>query len=122
MVLSNLLLITLLFTTIIDYNNKRIIKAENESELWKITKEVTNPRKENEWKIKIKEEIISDEMIIANAFNDFFVTKIQKLKDSIDKDYIEDPLKKVRTKMKPNNSKFSLKKITQKQLKKRSKE
>ena len=102
----------------IDYNNKRIIKAENESELWKITNEVTNPRKENEWKIKIKEEIISDEMIIANAFNDFFVTKIQKLKDSIDKDYIEDPLKKVRTKMKPNNSKFSLKKITQKQLKK----
>ena len=60
--------------------------------------------------------------LFANAFNDFFVTKIQKLKDSIDKDCIEDPLKKVRTKMKPNNSKFSLKKITQKQLKKRSKE
>jgi hypothetical protein len=37
-------------------------------------------------------------MIIASAFKDFFVTKIKKLKDSIDKDYIEDPLKKLEQK------------------------
>ena len=35
----------------IDHNNHRIETASTESELWKITKEVTNPKNENNWKI-----------------------------------------------------------------------
>ena len=32
----------------IDFNNNRIEAADNEGELWKVTNEVLNPRKEND--------------------------------------------------------------------------
>ncbi len=40
----------------IDYNNNRVEKAENKSELWKVTKEVTNPRKDKKWSLVINRE------------------------------------------------------------------
>ena len=37
----------------VDFNNNRVAEANNESELWKIAKEVTNPQKISEWSIEI---------------------------------------------------------------------
>ena len=37
-----------------------------------------------------------DSQVIANCFNDFFVTKIENLKSNIDKNLIEDPLQKLK--------------------------
>ena len=34
------------------FNNERINKAKDENEEWKIAKEITNPRKENDWTMK----------------------------------------------------------------------
>ena len=48
--------------------------------------------------------------------NVFFVSKIQKLHDNIDKNLVEDPYAKLEEKMKPKNLKFSLKKVTEKQV------
>ena len=59
---------------------------------------------------------IENEEKLAELFNAHFVDKIVNLKENIDKDYIGDTLKKMKKKFVNNQSKFSLKKITQKQL------
>ena len=33
----------------VDFNNNRVNEANNESDLWKIANEVTNPKKASEW-------------------------------------------------------------------------
>ena len=38
----------------IDHNNNRIDKAKDENEVWKVTKDIINPMKENNMSIKIK--------------------------------------------------------------------
>ena len=35
------------------FNNNRVNKAESEAELWKIAKDVTNPKTLSEWSIEI---------------------------------------------------------------------
>ena len=58
-----------------------MIEAKNESELWKIANEVTNPKKASEWIIEINGEEVKDELVIAEAFNVHFIDKIVKLKE-----------------------------------------
>ena len=64
----------------IELNGKKIDEAKNESQIWKIVKNINNPRKENEWKISKDEEIITDQKVIAEEFNKYFVDKISGLK------------------------------------------
>ena len=59
------------------------------------------------WNIEVNGEKISDEFQIAEMFNKFFVSKIETLKAGIDKDFVEDPLSKLREKMKDVNSELS---------------
>ena len=54
----------------------RINKANDEKEIWNIVNEVSNPRRDSEWKIKTDTNITSDEQEIADIFNTFFVNKI----------------------------------------------
>ena len=101
----------------IDYNNNRVEEANNEGELWKVANDVLNPGKENSWKITGESgEVIVDEVEVAEAFNDFFIDKIEQLKNSIDKTLVEDPLLRMKEKMKNNTNTLEFKKITQKQL------
>ena len=62
----------------IDFNNNRVEEAENEGELWKIAKEVTNPKSNSEWKLNVDGKKITDELEIAENFNTYFVEKIEK--------------------------------------------
>ena len=102
----------------IDFNNNRIEATDNEGELWKVTNEVLNPRKENDWKIEKEDgDIVTDEKGVADAFNRYFVDKIEKLKGNIDQSMVEDPLVRLKEKMKNNKHKLEFKAITQKQLK-----
>ena len=55
---------------------------------------------------------------MAEELNNFFVNKIDKLKNSIDKSLIEDPLIKLKDKMENKNLKFSLKTVTEKMVSK----
>ena len=101
-----------------DFNNNRVIEAKNESELWKIASEVTNPKKENEWLINIEGKEVKDEKEIADAFNVHFIEKIVKLKEGIDKSIVVDPLEKLEKKLKHNTKKFNLKAINESELSK----
>ena len=39
-----------------DYNNKRIDSTKDENEAWKITNDIINPNKENNWSLKTGED------------------------------------------------------------------
>ena len=100
----------------VDFNNKRVDEAKDENEIWNIAKDITNPKKETEWSLKMENGVITDKQQIADHFNKFFVEKIQKLKDNIDNEYVEDPLERLSQKTKQKRSKFSLKQINEKGL------
>ena len=62
-----------------------------------------NPKRENEWKIIDKSgETITDELEVAEAFNEFFITKVEDLKRGIDEKLVEDPFVKLKEKMTNN--------------------
>ena len=42
----------------IQYNNVRVEKAEDENEIWKIVKDITNPNSETTWSLKEGDKII----------------------------------------------------------------
>ena len=78
-------------------------------------KECSKLHPEIDWMIATAE---TPEKQIADIFNDFFISKIEKLKEGIDKDYVKDPLEKLKKKMESKKLKFSLKQVTVKQWKK----
>ena len=47
------------------------------------------------WSLNTDSGLTTNEQTIANTFNVFFVSKIQKLKEGIDKKYVEDPINSV---------------------------
>ena len=70
----------------IDYNNNRIEEAKNEKELWTVANDVLNPRKESNWNITDKDgKSVEDGAKVAEAFNEYFVDKVEQLKNGIDK-------------------------------------
>ena len=82
-----------------------------------ILKEVQNSTPPN-WRLDINGTKIDSEQEVADHFNKYFVDKIQKLKDSIDPEYVCDPLEKLKTKHENNQFKFNLKTVTKKQVEK----
>ena len=102
----------------IEYNNKRIEEACNEKEIWNVANEVINPRRENEWNILNKDgENITDKAGVAECFNEFFITKVQELKDNIDPTLVEDPLARLANKLKGIGTSLEFKTISQTQTK-----
>ena len=53
---------------------------------------------------------------MAEAFNEYFVDKVEQLKNGIDKTLVEDPLVRLKERMKNNKTELEFKTITQKQL------
>ena len=103
----------------IDFNNNRIAKAKNENELWKVANDVINPKKDSDASIINNDgNVITEEQEVADCFNDYFVDKINQLKNNIDKSKIEDPIVKLKEKMKDNKSTFEFKKVSHKEMEK----
>ena len=82
------------------FNNEQIEKANNENEMWNVVNDVLNPRKDSNWRLNINGVITEEEEKIANAFNDFFIEKVEKLKEGINKSDVEDPLLKLKENLK----------------------
>jgi exonuclease III len=100
-----------------DYNNNRIEEATNEKELWSIANDVLNPRKDTEWNVVDRDgENVKDESKVAEIFNEFFINKVEQLKKGIDPTIVEDPMVRLRGKMKNNKTKLEFNTITEKQL------
>ena len=57
-----------------------------------------------------------EETAVAEAFNEYFITKVNNLKDGIDPSQKRDPFEKLAEKMKNNKSKFVLKNFSQNKL------
>ena len=62
--------------------------------------DITKPRNETNWKLEENGEEIEDEKETAHSFNNYFIEKIEKLKENIDKDFVEEPLEKLKKKWK----------------------
>ena len=85
----------------IDYNNNRIEEANNERELWNVANDVLNPKKENDWNVpNEKGDNITESKDMAEAFNEFFIKKVEDLKNNIDPAHVEDPLVRIAEKLK----------------------
>ena len=84
-----------------------------------MAKDILSPKNDsNSWSLKTENETITDPERIANSFIEFFVEKISQLKENINKEEIEDPLKRLKKKKSNNNLAFSIKKVDRKSLKK----
>ena len=103
----------------VDYNSKRINEAKNERELWNIANEVLNPRKESNWNVLDKNGMeTTEEEKVADVFNDYFIDKVEQLKAGIDTNLVEDPMARLKEKMKNNKNTLEFKTVTGKQLSK----
>ena len=56
----------------IELNNNRVSEANDDNEIWRIVKEVTNPQKSSAWSIKIGDTNTMNEKVIAETFNEYF--------------------------------------------------
>ena len=59
---------------------------------------------------------VSEEEEVAEIFNEFFVTKIKDLKSGIDPVLMEDPIVRLKEKMKNNKQNFSFKTVTREEV------
>ena len=75
------------------------MRAKREDEVWKVIKEVTKTREDRTWTLKE----ITEEVEIAEIFNNYFIKKIKDLKENIDKMQIKDSIQKLQEKVKAKN-------------------
>ena len=87
--------------------------------MWNIANDVLNPRKEAVWNIEKGDgNTVTEEENVAEAFNDFFIEKVEQLKKNIDPSLVEDPLVRLAGKMKNHENKIEFKEISEKQFSK----
>ena len=98
------------------YNNERIKKANDENEIWKVAKEITNPRNVSSWSMLNGKEEEIDEQIIADTFNNHFINKIRNLKEKNDPKDDEDPLERLSKKLANLRTTFNLKQVSSETL------
>ena len=99
-------------------NGAKISEAKNEGETWRIVNDIVKPKSSIIIIITGPDGDISDEQEVADAFNTFFVKKIEDLKAKIDPNQKNDPLEKVKERVKNKNLHFSLKTVTVQTVKK----
>ena len=75
------------------------MRARREDEVWKVINEVTKPKEDKQWTLREGGREIHDENEIAEIFNQFFIQKIEDLKDNIDATQIKDPTEKLKEKI-----------------------
>ena len=98
----------------LERNSQKISEAKNEGETWKVINEIMRPHVATKITIRTAEGDKSEEITVANSFNNFFVKKISNLKEAIDPAHVKDSLEKITEKVKNKNLRFSLKTVTTK--------
>ena len=95
----------------------QIDKASNPSEIWKISKNILNPKTKQSFTLVEDGKEIKNDKEIADIFNKYFIDKIGKLRDKISANK-EDPLERLKHKYKHHKLRFSLKTVTENQVRK----
>jgi hypothetical protein len=85
----------------------------NPKDIWRATKSVINPRTKTEHQLKVGNDLIQDDYTVAKVFNDFFVSKVEGLRNSIDAKGLPDPLSEAKS---GSNTPFVLKTVTEGQV------
>ena len=89
------------------------------NEIWKIISDINNPKTSQTITLIENGVEITSEKEVADTQNNYFLNKINDLKNGIDPNRIEDPLAQLKKKMaKQNVPKFELKPVTVKNVKK----
>jgi hypothetical protein len=94
-------------------NVNKFSELTNPTDIWRSTKSVINPRIKTEHQLKVDNDLIQDHSTVAKLFNDFFVSKVEGLRNSIDATGLPDPLSKAKS---GNNNLFVLKTVTEGQV------
>ena len=97
-------------------NAGRLAGAKNEGEVWKVVNEIIKPKSSPHIVLTTKEGEMTDDLEVAGRFNEYFVQKIEDLKEKIDQTHIKNPLTKIQEKTKHKNLSFSLKRVTVKEV------
>ena len=100
----------------LEQNSKRISEAKNEGEVWKVVNNIMKPQSNEKIILNSTNRKITEDTEVATKFNKYFVDKIENLKSQIDPNLITDPLAKSKDKVKNLNLKFSLKRLTVKEV------
>ena len=100
----------------ININNERVKSADSENEIWKVVKDITNPKRDSNIVLVEDNKTIEDEREVAEIFNDFFIDKINLLKENIDQSKVEDPCTRLKEKMESKNITFKLKLVSEKMV------
>ena len=77
---------------------------------------MTKPKEDKQWTLREEGREIHDEKEIAEIFNQFFIRKIEDLKDNINTTQIKDPIEKLREKIGIKKLDFTLKTVTEKKV------
>jgi retron-type reverse transcriptase len=85
----------------------------NPKDIWKATKSITSPRTQTELKLKVGSELIKEESAVAEVISDFFITKVEGLRNSINASNLPDPLSKAKDN---NHTQFFLKTVSEQQV------
>jgi hypothetical protein len=64
----------------------------NPKDTWRATKAIITPRNYCGLQLMVGDELIQEESRVANAMNDFFITKVEGLRQKIDPTGLPDPL------------------------------
>ena len=105
-------------TDTLEQNATRISEAKNEGEVWKVVNEIIKPNSEHKIVLTSPQGDITEDIDVATRFNEFFVKKIEDLKGNINPAYKKDPLAKIQKKVENMNLKFSLRQVTEKEVRK----
>ena len=96
---------------------ERLMKSLDKTEIWKIVNEIRKPKKAGDkLTIKVNDILIDDEDGVATEFNNYFIEKVGKLTEKIDKSLAVDPtiqLEQKRGAQRDSNHRFQLSTISE---------
>ena len=63
--------------------------------MWKVVNEIIKPQSDHKIVLTSEQGDITEDMEVATRFNEFFVKKIETLKEKIDPSHIKDPIARI---------------------------
>jgi hypothetical protein len=87
--------------------------TSNPKDTWRAAKAIITPRNDCGLQLMVGDEIIQEECRVANVMNDFFITKVEGLRQKIDPTDLPDPLGK---KQHSSNTIFQLNRLSECQV------
>ena len=97
---------------------KRLTDGKDPSAVWKEVDRITNPRTNETIRLKVGDQEIGDPKKVADLFNEYFINKVKKIRESIDIELQEDPTSRLAKKMAGRKLDFKLHGVSEKEVKK----